>query len=556
VDATIEWNSEKEKIFIQGNLQITELKSLLQQFFKQQENSFIKEIYKKRIDLTARQFFKLDDYYFSLQWVFEEESKHIMLEDIHILDELIVDNNNVVVTNQYYIGKELPESKTFDDVIDSIIESKTVRKLFLHTVKIAKLNFINSDFEIVHILGSHIEDVNIHSSDFTEFKIDFVSFRNFSIFNSKIENTFHLEEISIFSEMKIENIKTKELKINGDNHLVDIKNIVIQDTEIHYKQLFYPMHTDIQKVYINNLLVNKKLYIRLSKQNKLIIDSLQILNTTFQKDSKLHLKNLTIKNFTLSDITQEWSEAIFENIVVTESLKLESIDFQKAKFVNCNFSECDIEIADSVSFKDTLFNSIKWGDTSRITASRDTFRQLKFVNDSQGNIIEANRFHAEEMKAYKKEMEENPDKHSFEDKLIFWLSENISNFSQSWILPIFWFFVVTMGFLIGIEIDQTSQFFSNSEKVVGLILFAVISIVGFKNRYTEPVEIVSILFGLTSFYYFQIYELSTNDLAKFTNPKFDKDSFKGYEAVWFIHKAILSVLIYHLTIALRRQTKR
>jgi len=56
--------------------------------------------------------------------------------------------------------------------------------------------------------------------------------------------------------------------------------------------------------------------------------NLQIQNTTFKKDSKLHLKNLNIENFTLSNITQEWTEAIFENIIIPKDgkLKLENVD--------------------------------------------------------------------------------------------------------------------------------------------------------------------------------------------------------------------------------------
>jgi hypothetical protein len=279
------------------------------------------------------------------------------------------------------------------------------------------------------------------------------------------------------------------------------------------------------------------------------VNFLRIDNSVFRKDSILHFQDLQIRDFGFFHIVQNWHEAIFKNIIVSRTLKLESVDFAKAKFINCDFSQCEISISDSVSFKDAIFNSIKWGDISRIKASRDIFRQLKFVNDSQGNIIEANRFYAEEMRRYKNEIEENPEKFSFQDRAIFWLNEKVSNFGQNYFLPIFWFFVITMLFIIGTQdID-----FQDDKVIVGSILLPIYFSTLF-HKFTKTSEALFFITALITIYYFSVFDISINEIANFSNIK--NESYKEFYFLWFLHKAILSVLVYHLTITLRRQTKR
>jgi len=316
---------------------------------------------------------------------------------------------------------------------------------------------------------------------------------------------------------------------------------------------------NIQNSNIENMFIEDIIGISLCNLSN-ITGNLKIQNTTFNKDSKLHLKNLELTNLTLSNSSQEWSEAIFENIIIPKGgkLKLENIDLQKAKFVDCDFSECEIEISNSVSFKDTLFNSVNWGDISEIEAKRDIFRQLKFSNDSQGNFIEANNFYSEEMRRYEKENK------SFSDDIIFKLNKYISNFGQNYFLPIFWFFIVTIGILINIEIIEHSQYV-NIQTFVTLeisVLYLAFTLklmildIPIKTKLFKLIQLI-LLSLIISIYLLIMFKLniSFNEIAKFSIPKLNQD-YKGYEFLWFLHKAILSILIYHLTIALRRQTKR
>jgi uncharacterized protein YjbI with pentapeptide repeats len=362
-------------------------------------------------------------------------------------------------------------------------------------------NSVSSDYiEKFRIVLSEIKDVEIYDQRFIELKITSSS--------SEFINLQNIIADKIYIETKIKNLKITSSKYSVIDSLriiySEIENLLIDTHIINYLEI-----TELKKE------INLKIF-------NLISNKLYIHNTIFLESSKFILNNLKLKEFIFSNITQEWSEAVFENITVTEKFILEKVDFQKAKFVNCDFSECEIKISDSVSFKDTLFKSVKWGNISRVTASRDTFRELKFINDSQGNIIEANNFYSEEMRRYKKEIEAKPENFSVQDKVTFWLNEKISNFGQNWFRPILWFLILaTFQYLINLGYENNTLY-----------------------KIHEPWNI-----------YIEKFSDFLNNLAKNILP-LKKFLNKGFEFLSLFFYGIYITLIYHLTIALRRQTKR
>lgn len=64
--------------------------------------------------------------------------------------------------------------------------------------------------------------------------------------------------------------------------------------------------------------------------------------------------------------------------------------------------------------------------------NRETFRIVKKSFDDVGNQLEANKFFVEEMKAYKKELDDDGDKW---DRLVYRANEEISDFGRSYIKP-------------------------------------------------------------------------------------------------------------------------
>lgn len=67
-------------------------------------------------------------------------------------------------------------------------------------------------------------------------------------------------------------------------------------------------------------------------------------------------------------------------------------------------------------------------------SNRETFRIIKYSFEKNGNHIEANNYFIQEMKAYKKEME-NDEENKFDNyqKFIIYSNEFISSFGQSYV---------------------------------------------------------------------------------------------------------------------------
>lgn len=171
------------------------------------------------------------------------------------------------------------------------------------------------------------------------------------------------------------------------------------------------------------------------------------------------------------------------------------------------------KVISKTSFIDAHLSDIKWGDISTaIDANQSTFRQLKFVNDSQGSYIEANDFYMMEMKEYKQSLK---DKKGFvQEKFVFWLSEKISNFGQSWIKPLF------------------------------LILLSNASFYYIARTYQYCILKVE---NLTC---------NMDSIVRFAGFKIPTNGFDGVLFFWLLNKIVVGILFYYLIVALKRKTKR
>ena len=441
-----------------------------------------------------------EDIHKRLRWVEVEKPLGIYLDGLDIKGSLLL---NDTLAEDFHIENSLIEQISISSILERLLISNS------------QINNISGKPKI----DNFIIDM---SSKIKFFDMDISYIVNLQIYDSILE-FFTLEEHINNSEI-LGGFRDAENSTN--NNIISVKK------EIKTRYILFSQVQIINTFYI--------------KEFKLLME-INLKQIIFQKDSKLFLKNMNIETFIIDDITQDWSEAIFENITVMGKLKLENIDLQKAKFVDCDFSECEIEIANSVSFKDSLFNSVNWGDISNIKAERDIFRQLKYVNEAQGNVIQANRFYAEEMNRYEKEQK------SFSDEVIFKLNKYISNFGQNYFLPLFWIFIITGLMVSSIKYQSLLQ---NISEILALEFGFIISL--FINEFSKYWSYIFFLFVSTFLMVFhfdyQVFVFLT-EIAKFSMLKLNSD-YESNVFLWFIHKTILSILIYHLTIAFRRQTKR
>ena len=313
-----------------------------------------------------------DSFFFEITGIFENffQLSNIMFEgakkDIRFLDESF--NIRATFKNRLYISE-----LTYDNDINIGNQSFTSNETYIKSLDISNLK-TRKDLRISNL---YVSLILLNKIDCDYLIIEGLNYQIPS-FLSNIENKYKIEIL----EVDVNHIYIRE------RNFAEVKYSHYLDKEISNVDIF-----------IKDSEIQESMHIVYKENN---IFQLLFHNAIFQKDSKLFLKNMNIETFIIDDITQDWSEAIFENITVTEKLILKNVNFKNTTFINCDFSGCKIEISNSVSFKDTLFNSVNWGDISRIKADRDIFRQIKKEYRKAENTILTQQFCLAEANQHKK----------------------------------------------------------------------------------------------------------------------------------------------------------
>lgn len=165
-----------------------------------------------------------------------------------------------------------------------------------------------------------------------------------------------------------------------------------------------------------------------------------------------------------------------------------------------------------VNFKDCKINDNK--------TNRETYRLIKNSLDKNGDIIEANKYFVEEMKAYNREIswKKNP-----AEKILLHFNEIISNFGSSYIIPLL-LIIITM------------------------IIYSII-VFEFDHRYVEDISNLPL-------YKESIFSCNLwNNIAK----NFSYFNFKlkpGMEFISLLFYIFWGICTWHLIVAVKRHTKR
>ena len=257
------------------------------------------------------------------------------------------------------------------------------------------------------------------------------------------------------------------------------------------------------------------------KIRKLILNDFDVYNC-----KTIYLNNCTTDDFIINNLIGQAKFTTLSKLIINKLLKIENSNCSNFKFHNFIISNAK-KTFNNISFISnkgfTIFNGVKWGDIRKTfdkTTDRDTFRQLKYVNEKQGNIIEANKFYSAEMEAYKKELKGEKWKTHWQDKIIFWLNKKSSNFSQNWLKPLGWFFLI--GFIAFV--------FSNLCKIISYL------------NDTSKITLTTLWNAIKQFF-------------KYLNP-FNTSAGEWNPVIWLVFKALSIFIIYQFIISLRRQTRR
>jgi len=425
---------------------------------------------------------------------------------------------------------------------------------FSHIIFKNAVNFRNSTFnEIIQINESQFKDQLYFCEDtkINELRIDYstkinkLKFENTNLSNDLFIKSPEINKLEIINNKKINKIRIHDSKINS---ILMKSNIYIND------------------FILKNTIIKGTVNLDLTENKEKILDNFEINGCTFNDDSFIVIKKVNFNNFLIIDNDNISGAFCLYDTTIENKIRFEYTDVSNFEFHNCNFEQVEKKIKiKNVSFISnngfTIFNGVKWGNIAKTfdpSTDRDTFRQLKYVNEKQGNIIEANKFYSAEMKAYKEELKDKKNKHRWQERVVFWLNEKVSNFSQSWILPLAWYSV--FGFLFAFIYYFNSRIFLFQGFISASIL--LISIVLFCNDIRElsdfkkTMKLLTIISGLN--YFMNVPSESLIKLFKFINP-FNTSGLDDNDGrlIWWILFRIISVfIIYQFIISLRRQTRR
>lgn len=314
-----------------------------------------------------------------------------------------------------------------------------------------------------------------------------------------------------FSEALFENESTfKDVKITGDANFshATLKGEAIFENVVFAKDVYFKEMTtkdiSFKKVKFTALETNENenfnLSFNRSKFGKIDFSSsniskdltcenstfaaLTLQNTTISRWSEIVFREVKIDSLIFNSYINDSEKILYDFVTVNKKLEIKHVSFDKERFNHFDMSSAHVEIENS-AFNDNFFNSVKWGTISekRFKASRDIFRQLKYHSEKQKNFIDADGFYSLEMKEQKKELHKENKKissvwekisHFFTNTLIFHLHEKTSNFSQNWLLPIFWLFILGMMGTIYIKLTEIRHHHPFLEMLLYIVVIAII----------------------------------------------------------------------------------
>ncbi|MCK4312260.1 MAG: hypothetical protein KAW88_05950 [Candidatus Cloacimonetes bacterium] len=380
-----------------------------------------------------------------------------------------------------------------------------------------------------------IESTNFFNSlSFSECK-----FKNNFIIDGDVEN-LDFCNCNFDKELKLVSLENANLYIEGGNFKDRIYSWLCSFKELRVKARNI---TDFKffKCKMYSKMVFKEVY----------VDRLSFKKCKFDDDLYCEFHDVNISSLDIDSVDNISDAVVFFDVTIHRQFLLKNTNLSNYEFHNCDVSECDKIKIKNVAFQGnngfTIFNDVKWPsckkfsylndkdknkdktkdetkkedkDKKKSLTLRDTFRQLKYVNEKQGNIIEANKFYSAEMNAYKEEIKGEKWKTHWQDKIIFWLNEKVSNFSQNWLRPLGWFFLLGFIAFVFSNVNRITTYLNNTSKLT-------------------PATFLNAI----------------NEFFVYLNP-FNTSSGKWNPVIWLVFKALSIFIIYQFIISLRRQTRR
>lgn len=402
-------------------------------------------------------------------------------------------------------------------------------------------------FSGVHLLDCHVYIGDWRLKDISFFFQDCIFYNLFDITPIRMLSN---DTNCLFSECEFKNkVRLSATELYGifEDSLFSgcvFKNLLRLENTVFKKEPF--LDADKRELRLSTLEIYNCNFDGGLKLNKMRISYLWIENTSFLIGFwmlKANISTLNCINVTVDGLFDA-SDSSFIRAKFNRTKFLDVADFEEVRFgeINGKYLKSDeyvtifkyVTFMTASNFKNTnFFYSLDFENVdlreqpnflksyvNSYNTNRETFRIIKHSFDSKGNNLEGNRFFVEEMKAYKRELNNEGSKW---DKLIFFANDIISDFGRSYTRPIAW--LVASLILYTILLNAHASYFKNYQ------------------YFLHP--------------YFDAFSVYANSAASNFLP-FSRflESKSGFELISLFFYIWFGILIWQIVVAVKRHTQR
>lgn len=290
-----------------------------------------------------------------------------------------------------------------------------------------------------------------------------------------------------------------------------------------------------------------------------IVNVIKFDNVALLEKAIVGIKNIDCNKFVYTNSTCNAGRLEFVSLKINELMDIENSSLKNIDFIGLSINKNANVVLDNVSFNGAYFSNVMWGNINEDKylgfdekpLDRQIARQLKSINDAQGETVIANDFYALEMRLRSKEL--NWREH-FGEKLVQNIHGLVSNHSNDWALPTIWFFVFGLLFATLAKYSTLKEIvFALFIGIGGLIVFA--DKIPTKNYILTAIGVlaVSLIVFVDSGATFEFVAALINPL----NFKDSKDLLGGTNLVLIYACRIIEVFIgYQIITAIRKNTRR
>lgn len=345
-----------------------------------------------------------------------------------------------------------------------------------------------------------LEEVNFSKSKHQTIHINHCLFENSLVFHN-VQNICYLSDISNSVIKKLEILNSTVSRLFAISENVQIGTCSLESIKLDNGN----DDIMIKKFQIEEFLCDKISIPKALSLTDMEIKKLRISNCNFEYS--LRIKYSDIEIFNLISNT-------FEDLQIIEN---HNDDFSKMRELRLKNTTIKNAVFDKLRYDKFIMNDAhvsgaKIGFVKFKEGSRETNRFFKNYYDSISDYIQANEYYKQEMiEQYKVTQDKG------EQFILFW-GKWISNFGQSWLRPLLWALLITI-------------------LCYRIANYELLSLSGFRENHIAWM---------------------LNDILKFANP-LNSDSKANYGLfywAWMFHKLIMSALLYHFVVAVKRKTRR